>query len=124
MSANIMNQKLLNEIVNFNGGFDLKDVSNICENIHQKFPWSIFANKGSRLVKTNVSTNITATDNEKDDATMLNVRYYQKNYKNFKNKIKDLKVKRDDQNNKKENKKFYDDAEVVLMLAESLNRTF
>lgn len=55
---------------------------------------------------------------------MLNVRYQQKNYKNFKNKIKDLKVKRDEHYNKKENKKFYDDAEVTLMLAESLNRTF
>jgi len=65
---------LLNEIVNFSG-FEYKDVSNICDNIHQKFPWAVLANKGSRLVRTNVNTNITATDNEKDDATMLNVRY-------------------------------------------------
>lgn len=30
-------------------------------------------------MRTNVNTNITATDNEKDDATIMNVRYYQKN---------------------------------------------
>lgn len=49
-------------------------MSNICENIFQKFPWASFANKGTRLVRTNVNTNITATDNEKDDATIMNVR--------------------------------------------------